>query len=249
MASFSQPPFFSSLTPIKKNTLAFSPQPKSFLTFKNSKISSSNSDSSPNSQENSPESQLPEQDPIKLAFARGSTQSSTPAPKILQSRLQRPYAETSGSNDDGTKIDEPKNGDEEKEVPLAVKIAIEKAKEYKKSKSLEKSKEAASKLVQNLGMESAEKEAASKNVQNLGMESAESDEKNDGWKPDEGKDGEKEVPLAVKLALEKAREYEENKSVVGSDTGGVGGSKILDSEISYITPRGNIKNNDLLHET
>ncbi|KAI3445107.1 hypothetical protein Pfo_001772 [Paulownia fortunei] len=218
MASFSQPPFFSSLVPIKKKTtLAFSPQPKNFLTFKNSKISSSNPESSPNFQENSSESQPHEEDPVKLAFAKAkaytkSKQSSTPTPNIVRSPIQEPYAEVGGKNDDCPISDELKDGDVNKEVPLAVKLALEKAKEYKKSKSLAETEGDVSKI-----------------VQNSSMESAEMDEKNDGLKSDKDDDGKKEVPLAIKLALEKAKDYKKNKGVVGSDTGGVGGSETLGS--------------------
>lgn len=220
--AFSQPPFFSSLVPVKKtNTLAFSPQSNKFLTFKNSKISSSNAESSlPNSQENSPETQPDEEDSVKLAFAeakayRSSTQSSNPTPKIVESPLQKPYAPVSGNNGDGPISDELKDGDANKEVPLAVKIALEKGKEYKKSKSLVETEGPVSKIVQNSGVESAEME------------------EKDGLKADEVKDddGQKEVPLAVKLALEKAKEYKKNKGVAGGNDGEVGGSETLASGI------------------
>ncbi|KAL0379830.1 UNVERIFIED_CONTAM: hypothetical protein Sangu_0047300 [Sesamum angustifolium] len=208
MASFSQPPFFSSLVPIKKtNTLAFSSHPTKFLTFKNSKISSSSAESSPNS----PETQPQEEDPVKLAFAKAkayksSTQSSNPAPRIVESAIQEPYARVNGSDGEGSISipDELKDGDVSKEVPLAVKLSLEKAKEYKKSKSLVESEGAVSEIVQSSGVESAEME------------------ENDGLKADEVKDdgGQKEVPLAVKLALEKAKEYRKNKGVVGEEDGG-----------------------------
>ncbi|KAL0397617.1 UNVERIFIED_CONTAM: hypothetical protein Scaly_0210100 [Sesamum calycinum] len=166
MASFSQPPFFSSLVPIKKtNTLAFSSHPTKFLTFKNSKISSSSAESSPNS----PETQPQEEDPVKLAFAKAkayksSTQSSNPAPRIVESAIQEPYARVNGSDgegsisipdelkdgdvskrgvesaemeeNDGLKADEVKDDGGQKEVPLAVKLALEKAKEYRKNKGV-----------------------------------------------------------------------------------------------------------------
>ncbi|KAL0464495.1 UNVERIFIED_CONTAM: hypothetical protein Slati_0337100 [Sesamum latifolium] len=206
MASFSQPPFFSSLVPIKKtSTLAFSSQPTKFLTFKNSKISSSYAES----QENSPETQPQEEDPVKLAFAkakayRSSTQSSNPAPRVVESPLQEPYATVDRSDGDASISDELEDGDVSKEVPLAVKLALEKAKEYKKSKSLVKSEGVVSEIVQSSGVESAKME------------------ENDGLKADEVRDdgGQKEVPLAVKLALEKAKEYRKNKGVVGGEDGG-----------------------------
>ncbi|KAK4411117.1 hypothetical protein Sango_0184700 [Sesamum angolense] len=91
---------------------------------------------------NSPETQPQEEDPVKLAFAKAkayksSTQSSNPAPRIVESPLQEPYARVNGSDGDGSISipDELKDGDVSKEVPLAVKLALEKAKEYKKSKT------------------------------------------------------------------------------------------------------------------
>ncbi|KAL0425687.1 UNVERIFIED_CONTAM: hypothetical protein Sradi_1103500 [Sesamum radiatum] len=196
------------LFPSRRPTLLLSPHtPLSSLTFKNSKISSSSAESSPNS----PEIQPQEEDPVKLAFAKAkayksSTQSSNPAPRIVESAIQEPYARVNGSDGEGSISipDELKDGDVSKEVPLAVKLALEKAKEYKKSKSLVESQGAVSEIVQSSGVESAEME------------------ENDGLKADEVKDdgGKKEVPLAVKLALEKAKEYRKNKGVVGEEDGG-----------------------------
>ncbi|KAL3829779.1 hypothetical protein ACJIZ3_018581 [Penstemon smallii] len=184
-SSFSQSPIFSSLLPIYKKlstTHSFSPQPNNFFTFKNSKISSSNTEPSPNPQENSPESQIPEQDPIKLAFAKAKSYK-----KSIQSN--NPTSNPPQESIFGKNTTEVKDGDD---VPLTVKLAMEKAKEYKKNKgSVEKSI----------------------------IESTEVDEKIEGLKSDEVvKDGggEKEVSLGVKLALEKAKEYKKNKGFVGS---------------------------------
>ncbi|GFP92440.1 hypothetical protein PHJA_001388200 [Phtheirospermum japonicum] len=125
MASFSQPlAFFSSQSqPIKKSP-----------TFKNSKIASSISEPSPSSQENSPESQPSEVDPIKLALAKAkayknSKQFNPPTPNTTQ----EPFATVTGKIGDGSIAD----GDVTKEVPLALKLALEKANEYKKNKTLE----------------------------------------------------------------------------------------------------------------
>ncbi|KAK6140394.1 hypothetical protein DH2020_025864 [Rehmannia glutinosa] len=204
MASFSRPPFFSSLVPIKKKkTLAFSTHPKNFLTFKNSKVSSSNAESSP-LQENSPESQSHEEDPVKLAFSKAMEYR-----KSKQSRSPAPTAEVIGKKDDGPISDDTESDDVKKEVPLAVKLALEKANEYKKSKNLE--------------------EPVSKIVENSLFESAPMDGKNDGLKSDKDDNEQNEVPLAIKLALEKAKKYKETKGVVGIDTGGVGGSETLAS--------------------
>ncbi|KAH6824588.1 cytochrome C oxidase subunit [Perilla frutescens var. hirtella] len=200
MASFSQPQFFSSLTPIKKNNFTLSPQRKNFPTIKPSKIPSSKTQSSPNSQENPADSQPHEEDPVKLALAKAkayknSVKSGVPTPKILQN------PEISGKKDGFQEFDEIEDGGVEKEVPLAVKYAMEKAKEYKKSKIIGENEGVVSDIVRNSGAEST------------GV-----DGKND---KDEG--GGKEIPLSVKLALEKAKEYKKDKAVpvVSSDNGGV----------------------------
>lgn len=194
MASFSQPAFISSLGPIKnKNALAFSLDPKNFVTFKNSKISSSNTQSPQSSEENSPQSEPQEQDSVKIAFAKArayknSSQPSNPVPNIVQSPLQEPYAGVSLKNGDYPISDELDDGDSDKEAPLALKLALKKAKEYKKNRNVAESEGAVSEIVQNSGVEI--------------------DEKNGG---------QKEVPSAIKLALEKAKEYKKNKDGMGSD--------------------------------
>ncbi|KAL3622595.1 hypothetical protein CASFOL_034006 [Castilleja foliolosa] len=137
MASFSQPPLFPSLVHITNN------KPLSFFSsqsqpikispiFKYSKIASSISE--PN-QENSPESQANEVDPVKLALGKAkaykdSKQFSPPTPNTIQ----EPYTKVTGKNGDGPIADV---GDVKKEVPLAVKLALEKANKYQKSKTLE----------------------------------------------------------------------------------------------------------------
>lgn len=207
MASFSQPQFLSSLIPIKKNNFTLSLQHNNFPTFKTSKIPSSKAESSPNSQENPADSQPHQQDPVKLALAKAkayknSVKSGVPAPKIVQSPPR-------ATENDGFQIFdeiEIEGVNVEKEVPLAVKnIAVEKAKEYKKSEILGEYEGVASKIVQNSGAESA------------GV-----DGKSDG-----GDGGGKEIPLSVKLALEKAREYKKDKAVMTGDNGGIGETKKL----------------------
>ncbi|XP_042010649.1 uncharacterized protein LOC121759210 isoform X3 [Salvia splendens] len=123
MASFTQPQFLSSLTPINKNNFTPSLQYKSFPTSKTSKIQSSNAESSQNS----------EQDPVKLALAKAksyknSVKSGVPAPKIVQA------PEIGEEKDNFKQIEDESGGDSVggKEIPLSVKLALEKAKEYKK---------------------------------------------------------------------------------------------------------------------
>ncbi|XP_073154930.1 uncharacterized protein [Henckelia pumila] len=169
--------------------------------FRISALTPSNSSSSSNFQENPTQSQFPNpetEDYIKLALAKAeaSKDSINPNPTI---------SELDDVNDDGVK----------KEVPLAVKLALEKAREYKKSKGA-------------VGGQGTSYE----NVDNEPLlESKGIDERNDGLKSDEVKDvgGNKDVPLAVKLALEKAKEYQKNKGVLGSNSEGAGGSETLDS--------------------
>lgn len=156
MASFSQPQFLSSLTPINKNNFTPSLQLKSFTTSKTSKIQSSNAESSPN----------PEQDPVKLALAKAksyknSVKSGVPAPKIVQTpefgeekdnfkQIEDGGVETDVplavdnakqyeqskilAENEGVASDAESGGDSVggKEIPLSVKLALEKAKEYKK---------------------------------------------------------------------------------------------------------------------
>lgn len=194
MASFSQPQFFSSLIPIKKNNFTLSPQQKSFPTIKPSKIPSSKTQSSPSSQQNPADSG--QEDSVKLALAKAkayknSVKSGLPAPKIVQN------SEISGKNADFQEIED---GGVEKEVPLAVEIAMEKAKEYQKSKILGENEGVVSEIVRNSGAESAAV---------------------DGENDKDGRGG-MEIPLSVKLALEKAKEYKKDKAVMNSDNGGVG---------------------------
>lgn len=100
-----------------------------------------------------------------------------------------------------------------KEVPLAVKLALQKAREYKKSKGAVGSQGTSSENVDKIPL----------------VESDGIDQRNDGLTSDEVKDvgGDKDVPLAAKLALEKAAEYKKNKGVLGSNSEGTGGSETL----------------------
>ncbi|KAL7158001.1 hypothetical protein ABFS83_02G113700 [Erythranthe nasuta] len=154
MASFSQPSFISSLLPIKNNKVQFA--------FKNSR---SRISSSKTEEESSQESKTQEQDPVKLAFAKAKA-----------------YKNSS-------KNDEIKGN---KEVPLALKLAMEKAKKYKDNRILQG---AVPNIVQNSG--------------------AEIELKKNGEEVESGEDdggGQGNIPSSIKLALEKANDYKKNKS-------------------------------------
>lgn len=134
-ASFSQPPFLSSFPPIKKYNLTLSPQHQSFAPIKTSRIQSSQD-------QNPAESQPLEKDPVKLALAKAkaykkSVKSGAPSPEIAQTPPQGPQIsddfrkiEAVGSNIDGKKGVDEGGG---KDIPSSVKLALEKAKEYKKN--------------------------------------------------------------------------------------------------------------------
>ncbi|XP_073038412.1 uncharacterized protein [Primulina eburnea] len=187
----------------------------SFFPVRNLRISASltpsNSSSSSNFQLNPSQSpKLETEDYIKLAFAKAeaSKDSINSNPKI---------SEHDAVNDDGVK----------KEVPLAVKLALEKAREYKKSKG----------AVGGQG-------TCSENVDKKPLvESNGINKRHDGLKSDEVKDGggDKDVvPLAVKLSLEKAKEYTKNKGVLGSNAERIGESETLDSGLKG----GNVQSSD-----
>ncbi|KAL9175453.1 hypothetical protein ABFS82_02G113200 [Erythranthe guttata] len=160
MASFSQPSFISSLLPINNNNNKVQ-QPTNFIAFKNSRSRISSSKTEESSQENPPESKTQEQDPVKLAFAKAKA-----------------YKNSS-------KNDEIKDN---KEVPLALKLAMEKAKKYKDNRILQGS---VPKIVQNSG--------------------AEIELKKNGEEVESGKDDGGQGNM-IKLALEKANDYKKNKS-------------------------------------
>lgn len=196
MASFSQPPFVSSLKPIKKS-YALSPNPKNFFTFRNFKVSSSigpsNPESSPNSQENPSESPPPDTDPVKLAFAKAKAYKNSvifnsPPPNTVQES----FNEVNRKND-RLESDE---------------IQDDIAKDYENNKGVVGIESTISRIVQN-PVTGEKKIDDSDEIKDI--------------------DGEKEVPLAVKLALEKAKEYKKNNGVTDTSAVRVGGSETLDS--------------------
>ncbi|XP_027163200.1 uncharacterized protein LOC113763564 [Coffea eugenioides] len=156
MVSVPQPPFFS---PLKSISISASPaqklQYKSIilaLPSKNLKVSSSIGPSnaeplSPNSSEKPLETDQSEgeTDPVKLAFAKAKaykkTKQSNPTPEIVQSPVQESAGRSEKSEE--LKLELPKlealkpedKGNGKEEVPLTLKLALEKAKEYRKNKS------------------------------------------------------------------------------------------------------------------
>lgn len=182
----------------------------SFFPVRNFRISASlipsNSSFSANFQEKPAECQSPEPDTeysIKLSFAKAkaSKDSINSNPTI---------SELDAVNEDGVN----------KEVPLAVKLALQKAREYKERKGAVGSQGTISVNVDKIPL----------------VESDGIDQRNDGLTSDEVKDvgGDKDVPLAAKLALEKAAEYKKNKGILGSNYEGTGGSETLDSGNVYL---------------
>ncbi|KAL3537647.1 hypothetical protein ACH5RR_001013 [Cinchona calisaya] len=157
MACVPLPPLFS---PLKSSNIIASPTKrvhfKSFIfTFKskNFKVSSSsgpfNAESStPNSSEKplEPEAAESETDPVKLAFAKAKAYKkaiqTNPTPEIVQNPVQ----ESAGIDKkiEELKLQVPKSealkkGDKDngkEEVPLSLKLAFKKAKEYKKNKGV-----------------------------------------------------------------------------------------------------------------
>ncbi|KZV47288.1 hypothetical protein F511_07711 [Dorcoceras hygrometricum] len=178
--------------PIKKTTK------NSFFQVRHLRISAlstpRSSSSTSDFQDKPAQSQFPKpqtQDSIKLAFAKAEAPEDSINPNPTISELD--------AVNDGV----------DKEVPLAVKLALEKAREYKKSKGAVKS--------QGNSSEDVDKKPL--------VESNGKDQRDDGLKSDEVKG----VPLAVKLALERANEYKKNKGGLGSNSEGTGGSEALDS--------------------
>ncbi|KAL2461155.1 hypothetical protein Adt_44575 [Abeliophyllum distichum] len=204
MASFSQSPFFSSLKPIKKKSHILSPHPKNFVSFNNFKLSStlgpSNPEFSPSSQENPPESPPPDTDPVKLAFAKAKAyKKSTVSNSPAPNIVQNPVQES---------ITEVKLVNRKNDWLESEEIQDETAKVYENNEGV-------------VGIESTISRIVPNPVTG-GKRNDDSEEINDN-------NGEKEVPLAVKLALEKAKEYKKNNGVVGTGGVGVGGSETLAS--------------------
>ncbi|KAL2478378.1 uncharacterized protein Fot_47392 [Forsythia ovata] len=200
MASFSQSPFFSSLKPIKKNHF-LSPHPKNFVTFNNFKLSSSLGPSNPEISPNSQENP-PESPPPDTDPVKLAFAKAKAYKKSTISKSPAPDTVQNPVQESFTEVNRKNDRVESNE------IQDETAKDSENNKGV-------------VGIEST----ISRIVQNPvtgGKRNDDSDEIKDN-------NGEKEVPLAVKLALEKAKEYKKNNGVVGTGGVGVGGSETLAS--------------------
>ncbi|KAG5539152.1 hypothetical protein RHGRI_019642 [Rhododendron griersonianum] len=124
MASVSQSPWFCTVRPTNFNLSSTKSKPisLSYKTLKVSSSSSSNSEPSPPNSSNPPENASEAEARIKLAFAKAKAYKesvkSNPAPKIVRNPV-------SESTDTGSG-----NGGSSEEVPLSVRILMEKAMEY-----------------------------------------------------------------------------------------------------------------------
>uniref|UniRef100_A0A5B7A3B4 Uncharacterized protein n=1 Tax=Davidia involucrata TaxID=16924 RepID=A0A5B7A3B4_DAVIN len=141
MVSVPQSSWLCSLRPIKCAGGVFSTttNPRTCPFFKTLKVSSSSNaeSSSPNSsdsQEKSLEAEPAETDPVKLAFAKAKAYKkaiqSNPTPKFSQIPVSE--SAESGNRSDGSVSEVTTGGNQE--VPIAVKLAMEKAKEYTMNK-------------------------------------------------------------------------------------------------------------------
>ncbi|XP_051141759.1 uncharacterized protein LOC127258776 [Andrographis paniculata] len=121
------PPFFSSVLPVKNHNrnhrsfrftfrVFYTPQHNNFNLKKSSysKISSSKEEEG--------------EEAIKVAFARAKAYKDSTQSAPLEIIEEKKKKKTTGGNDDDG------DGEGKKDVPLAVKLAMEKAKEYKKNK-------------------------------------------------------------------------------------------------------------------
>ncbi|XP_057499815.1 uncharacterized protein LOC130784002 isoform X2 [Actinidia eriantha] len=239
MASVPHSSWFCTLKPTDGYLSSSKPKPRNsqLKTLKISSLSSNNAESSSLNSSNSPEnsSEPSKIDPVKLAFAKAKAYKeairSNPVPKIVQNRV--PESAETGNKIDGSvsdvisnekakeykknketivgnrgigekgaevlgnKIGESvpvvtNNGGNE-EIPFSVRLAMEKAKEYKKTKET---------IAGSSGI-------GEKSETFFGA-------KNDGSVSDVTTGGNQEAPTSVELAMEKAKEYQKNKGVVGS---------------------------------
>ncbi|KAL8061919.1 hypothetical protein ABFX02_02G113900 [Erythranthe guttata] len=160
MASYSQTTFISSLLPINNNNK--NKQPTNYLSFKNSR---SRISSSKTEEESSQESKTQEQDPVKLAFAKAKAYKNSPkndeikdnkevplavkiamekAKKYKNNKILEGGAVPNIVQNSGAEIELKKNGGEvesgkddggQGNIPSSIKLALEKANDYKKNKS------------------------------------------------------------------------------------------------------------------
>ncbi|XP_021752447.1 uncharacterized protein LOC110717952 isoform X1 [Chenopodium quinoa] len=108
-------------------------------------------------------------------------------------------------------LNEPEEESLEESVPDRVKLAHERAREYKKSLQLGKNQEITKYPVAKSNGIVSENDGFQLNKTNV-----EEDEILSGPISEEGDGGEKEIPEAVRRAMEKAKEYQKNKGVVSN---------------------------------
>nr|GMD38233.1 uncharacterized protein LOC109155969 isoform X2 [Ipomoea batatas] len=208
------------------------------LKFRALKISASLESSSPNSEEEPPESE--KFDRVKLALAKAKAYKKDIQTKPIPKTVQNPVSESAETQEqiDGSKDEA--NVSEKQELPSAVKLAFQRANEYKNSEivgssaSLESSSPISeeetpeSEKVDPVKLAFAKAKAYKKEVQtnpipkivqNPVPESAETEKQGGGSEEEANVSEEQEVPSAAKLAFERAKEYRKNKEVTGSGTG------------------------------
>ncbi|XP_031093129.1 uncharacterized protein LOC115997671 [Ipomoea triloba] len=214
------------------------------LKFKPLKISASLE----SSEEEPPESE--KFDRVKLAFAKAKAYKKDIQIKPIPKTVQNTVSESAETQEqiDGSKDEA--NVSEKQELPSAVKLAFQRANEYKnteivgssekKPASLESSSPISeeetpeSEKVDPVKLAFAKAKAYKKEVQtnpipkivqNPVPESAETEKQGGGSEEEANVSEEQEVPSAAKLAFERAKEYRKNKEVMGSGTGLQGSEK------------------------
>ncbi|XP_019159251.1 PREDICTED: uncharacterized protein LOC109155969 isoform X2 [Ipomoea nil] len=244
MAIVPQTPVFSSFRTINSDLYPTKLRLKK-LKFKALKISASLESSSPNSEEEPPESE--KFDRIKLAFAKAKAYKKEIQTKPIPKTVRNPVPESAETQEqiDGSKDEA--NVSEKQELPSAVKLAFQRANEYKNTETVgsrsglpgiqKKPEEETpeSEKVDPVKLAFAKAKAYKKEVQtnpipkivqNPVPESAETEKQGGGSEEEGNVSEEQELPSAAKLALERAKEYRKNKEVMGSGTGLQGSEKI-----------------------
>lgn len=121
-------------------------KPTKVLCALNPANAESSEPTSPNSQETPSEAQPGPIDPVKLAFSKAKAYKESVKPSADFKMEQNPAenSNTKANGSDGSGSGQNFVADEQKEIPLSVKIAMEKAKKYKKNNGVELSDESTS---------------------------------------------------------------------------------------------------------
>lgn len=132
MASVPNSPWFCTLKPTKTPPSSIYTNPRN-CTFKSLKVSSSSPNSS-NSSDKSLEPEEAELDPVKLAFAKAKaykkSTKSNPTPQINQNPVAESAETVKKIDGSGSEV----AGGDSKEVSVAFKVAMERAKEDEKNR-------------------------------------------------------------------------------------------------------------------